>query len=133
MAATFVLSEHFINAKPEIFILVQGSNNIVAGHQPLVIARDLIKLADPLLICSIIPRHANIVDVVDFSSTSHDTNNILRNTYGVEPEKTYHLHKGFWTTHYANWSKDAYTQTYRQAERSIMPLSKQVSSLPYRP
>ena len=112
LPASLIQSVH-----PTIAILDFGTNDIVGGLDPLLVAVTLYELAEKLIkdfgllhvaICSIIPRHAGLrhMTPAQFSQQSHKVNHYIKTMCQGDPKISYHVHPGFWTTHYCTWSRD---------------------------
>ena len=104
-------------AQPTIPILDFGTNDIVKGQDPLHIAVTLYELAEQLIkdfnisrvaICSVIPRHAGLRRITPshFANQAHKLNHYLKAMCDGDPKITYHVHPGFWKSHYCAWSRD---------------------------
>lgn len=103
--------------RPDFVILDYGTNDLAIGTPPFEVAAKLVELAEKLrkqyhvaavAICSIINRDRGIYNLSpsQFAAAAYQVNNYLRNFVQADLRTHYHVHKGFWTTPIAQWSRD---------------------------
>jgi len=140
----FTLPAQLLNQyNPTYAILDFGTNDLVMGTDPLNIAVTLYDIANILrdqynisrvVICSIIPRYSALRNLTParFSALAHQANHFLKTMCDGDPNIFYHVHPGFWSTHYCAWSRDGvhpnttagrklYLRSVRKAVFRILP------------
>jgi hypothetical protein len=114
-----LFSPHQIRRINPIFVIIDcGSNDLADPNScPLQVASAIVDLAHHLIkhyrvkhvvICSIIDRQARLGGQTpeQFKDKAYRCNNYLYHFCDVEPDITYHTHRGFWNSPISHWSHD---------------------------
>ena len=95
------------NLKPSLILIDLGTNDLVAGLEPLIVAEKIFSLARHLEnsykavvgVCSVLYRADHLVQSVQtFEQNVHVINSHLRLMASKEDKIFFHMHKGFWET-----------------------------------
>lgn len=130
---SFIPTTHITQIHPQFVIIDAGTNDLATGASPLSVASALLEVATTLInqhhtlhvtLCSILHRANNIkMTPFQFQELANTHNNILKDLCEVEPDITYHTHRGFWNIPISQWSRDGIhpnTQLGRQKYKTSL-------------